>query len=128
VPYEYLSEDQIRHCCIKAKGVLAMPHSGEAGPSDTLENRNKPGILRPAAWLQGEQVDQLGWADRLMQQCRMEHDGLPRPAPLRPRPGAESTDSHHWGRDLGPPRPPRRVRTPGHRHAPTPYTRYEESL
>jgi hypothetical protein len=33
-----------RHCCIKAKGVLAVPQSGDAGPSDTLENRNKPGI------------------------------------------------------------------------------------
>jgi hypothetical protein len=32
------------HCCIKAKGVLAVPQSGDAGPSDTLENRNKPGI------------------------------------------------------------------------------------
>jgi hypothetical protein len=26
------------HCCIKAKGVLAVPQSGDAGPSDTLEN------------------------------------------------------------------------------------------
>jgi hypothetical protein len=33
-----------RHCCIKAKGVLAVPQSGDAGPSGTLENRNKPGI------------------------------------------------------------------------------------
>jgi hypothetical protein len=33
-----------RHCCIKAKGVLAVPQSGVAGPSDTLENHNKPGI------------------------------------------------------------------------------------
>jgi hypothetical protein len=32
------------HCCIKAKGVLTVPQSGDAGPSDTLENRNKPGI------------------------------------------------------------------------------------
>jgi hypothetical protein len=39
-----LSKDAERHCCIKAKGVLAVPQSGDAGPSDTLENRNKPGI------------------------------------------------------------------------------------
>jgi DNA-binding Xre family transcriptional regulator len=32
------------HCCIKAKGVLAMQQSGEAGPSGTLENRDKPDI------------------------------------------------------------------------------------
>jgi hypothetical protein len=32
------------HCCIKAKGVLATHQSGEAGPSGTLKNRNKPGI------------------------------------------------------------------------------------
>jgi hypothetical protein len=29
-----------RHCSIKAKGALAMPRSGEEGPSGTLENRN----------------------------------------------------------------------------------------
>jgi anti-sigma28 factor (negative regulator of flagellin synthesis) len=33
-----------RHCCIKAKGVLATHQSGEAGPLGTLKNRNKPGI------------------------------------------------------------------------------------
>jgi hypothetical protein len=33
-----------RHCCIKAKGVLATHQNGEAGPSGTLKNRNKPGI------------------------------------------------------------------------------------
>jgi hypothetical protein len=38
------SDVPARHCCIKAKGVLAVPQSGDAGPSDTLENRNKPGI------------------------------------------------------------------------------------
>ncbi len=37
-------EDPKGHCCIKAKGVLAVPQSGDAGPSGTLENRNKPGI------------------------------------------------------------------------------------
>jgi hypothetical protein len=36
-----------RHCCIKAKGVLATHQSGEAGPSGTSENRNKPGIRDP---------------------------------------------------------------------------------
>jgi hypothetical protein len=37
--------DQVSgHCCIKAKGALVMNQSGEANPSDTLENRNKPGI------------------------------------------------------------------------------------
>lgn len=38
------SHDLTRHCCIKAKGVLAVPQSGDAGPSGTLGNRNKPGI------------------------------------------------------------------------------------
>ena len=33
-----------RNCCIKAKGVLATHQSGEAGPSGTLDKRNKPGI------------------------------------------------------------------------------------
>jgi hypothetical protein len=32
------------HCCIKAKGVLVTRHSGEAGTSGTVENRNKLGI------------------------------------------------------------------------------------
>ncbi len=39
----------IRHCCIKAKGVLATHQSGEAGPSGTLEtvtNRAFEGMLR----------------------------------------------------------------------------------
>jgi hypothetical protein len=39
----------MRHCCIKAKGVLATHQSGEAGPSGMLENRDKPGIRRPDA-------------------------------------------------------------------------------
>ena len=58
-----------RHCCIKAKGVLASHQNGEADPSATLDNRNRPGIRTPAAWLLGEQVGQVGWVDRLMQQC-----------------------------------------------------------
>jgi hypothetical protein len=45
-PLAYLDASRLfqRHCCIKAKGVLAVPQSGDAGPSDTLENRSKPGI------------------------------------------------------------------------------------
>jgi pimeloyl-ACP methyl ester carboxylesterase len=34
------------HCCIKAKGVLTKHQSGGADLSDTVENYNKPGILR----------------------------------------------------------------------------------
>ena len=37
------------HCCIKGKGVFASHKGGEAGPSGTLKNRDKPGIRRPAA-------------------------------------------------------------------------------
>jgi hypothetical protein len=33
-----------RHCCIEAKGVLAMDQSSEADPSGTLQNCNKLGI------------------------------------------------------------------------------------
>ena len=40
----HLQQHVQRHCCIKAKGVLGMPQSREAGPSGTLENRNKPDI------------------------------------------------------------------------------------
>jgi len=40
----WLSALSRRHCCIKAKGVLATHQSGEAGPLGTLKNRNKPGI------------------------------------------------------------------------------------
>src|SRR5947209_3578791 len=58
------------HCCIEAKGVLAMTQRGKAGSSDALENHHKPGIWSPAAWFLGGQVDQLWCADRLMQQCR----------------------------------------------------------
>ncbi len=58
-----------RHCCIKAKGALALHRSNEADPSDALKNHNKPDIRRPATWLLGEQTDQLGWTDRSMQQC-----------------------------------------------------------
>jgi hypothetical protein len=43
-PVDLLAHRAQRHCCIKAKGVLAVPQSGDAGPSDTLENHNKPGI------------------------------------------------------------------------------------
>lgn len=32
-------------------------------PLTRRENRNKPGIRRPATWLLGRQVDQLRWAD-----------------------------------------------------------------
>ncbi len=32
------------HCCVKAKGPLAMQRNGEASPSDTSENRNKPDV------------------------------------------------------------------------------------
>lgn len=53
----------------RVKDVLAMAQSGKAGSSDALENHDKPGIRRPAVWLLGGQVDQLGWADSLMQQC-----------------------------------------------------------
>jgi hypothetical protein len=44
--------------CIKARTCLSTHQSGEAGPSDTLENR-KNGHSRPAASLLGEQVDQV---------------------------------------------------------------------
>ena len=40
----HLQQHVQRHCCIKAKGVLGMPQSREAGPSGTLENHNKPDI------------------------------------------------------------------------------------
>ena len=33
-----------RHCCIKAKGVLAMAQSSKAGSTGPVENHNKPGI------------------------------------------------------------------------------------
>jgi hypothetical protein len=46
--------------CIKAKGVLTSHQSGAPGPSSAVENRNKPGIQTPAAWLLGEQVGQVG--------------------------------------------------------------------
>jgi hypothetical protein len=39
-------------------------------PLRSLGNRNKPGIRRPGAALSGRAVNQFGWADRLMQQCR----------------------------------------------------------
>jgi hypothetical protein len=58
-----------RHCCIEAKGDLAMHRSNEADPLSALENRNKPGIRRPATWLLRGQVDQLGRTERSMQQC-----------------------------------------------------------
>jgi hypothetical protein len=67
---EHLLGSTERHCCIKAKGVLAAHQSGEAGPSGAVENGNKPGIRTPAAGLLGEQVDQVEQADRLMQQCQ----------------------------------------------------------
>ena len=38
--HQQCGQDPGRHCCIKAKGVLATHQSGEAGPSGTLENRN----------------------------------------------------------------------------------------
>jgi hypothetical protein len=45
VPPRKTSQNDGRgHCCIKAKGVLAVHQSSESGPSNTLENRNKPGI------------------------------------------------------------------------------------
>jgi hypothetical protein len=46
-----------------------MPQSGEADLSDPLKNRNKTDIQGSAARLLGEQMDQLGWVDHLMQQC-----------------------------------------------------------
>src|SRR5258708_28249362 len=50
----------------------------------------------------------------------MEHDGQQRPARLRPRPRADSTNLDHRGTDLGAPRPRRRVPTSRHRDTPAP--------
>ena len=47
-----------------------MHQSSEADSSDTLENRNNPGIWKAHSWLPGRQVDQLGWLERSMQQRR----------------------------------------------------------
>ena len=40
--------------CIKAKGVLAMAQRSQAGPSDALENHDKPGIRRPCCLTSGQ--------------------------------------------------------------------------
>ena len=56
-----------RHCCIKVKGVLAMHQSRRGRPLSRAENRNKPGIRRPATWLLGGQVDQFGCTEPSMQ-------------------------------------------------------------
>jgi hypothetical protein len=47
-----LDDDLAGHCCITVKGVLASGKV-EGRPSGALENRNKPGIQRPATWLLG---------------------------------------------------------------------------
>jgi hypothetical protein len=48
--YLYRAIDQFgRHCCIKAKGVLASHQSGESAPSGTLKNQDNrafEGLLR----------------------------------------------------------------------------------
>lgn len=59
----------MRHCCIKAKGTVAVQLSGAIDPSGTFENYNKPGILRLAAGPPGGRLEEIGWADHSMQQC-----------------------------------------------------------
>ena len=58
------------HCCIGAKRVLSMDQAGKQDPSCALENPNKPDIWRPTARLLDEWLEQVGWTDRSMQQCR----------------------------------------------------------
>jgi hypothetical protein len=47
-----------------------MHQAGEADPSGTPENPNKPDIHKVSAWLLGERVELAEWPDHSMQQCR----------------------------------------------------------
>jgi len=61
----------MRHCCIKATGVLAMIQSSKTGASGPVENHDEPGIRGQLSGFWVRRCDQPGWADRLMQQCRL---------------------------------------------------------
>jgi len=47
-----------------------MAQSGKGGASSHVENHDKPGIRGLLRSFWARRWDQLGWVDRLMQQCR----------------------------------------------------------
>ena len=48
-----------------------MIQNSNGGASDPVENHDKPGIRGVPCGYWAGRWDQLGWADRLMQQCRL---------------------------------------------------------